>query len=159
MNLLDNKVLLWSAGICALTTFPILYIPCVGSSCSPPSCDSSCDTIAKSCPRSPRVISDYVFQLVGIGYEWSVSTRSVRAERARADLCFTFLSNRGIVGGCLIAYFIITELWKFARRKMNPDKIAKRPGAEDNEKGMARYDTVADDVFPEKAKKAFGKQK
>lgn len=34
MNLLDNKVLLWSAGICALTTFPILYIPCVLSSSS-----------------------------------------------------------------------------------------------------------------------------
>jgi hypothetical protein len=39
MNLLDNKVLLWSASICALATFPILYIP---------------------------VISDYVFQVVGI---------------------------------------------------------------------------------------------
>lgn len=43
MNLLDNKVLLWSAGICVLTVFPIIYIP---------------------------TLNDYVFQLDGIGWEW-----------------------------------------------------------------------------------------
>jgi len=29
MNLLDNKILLWSSGICALSVFPIIYIPVI----------------------------------------------------------------------------------------------------------------------------------
>lgn len=73
-------------------------------------------------------ISDYVFQVAGIGYEW------------------------GIVAGCIVVYLACTELWKLARRMLNRDKIAKRT-PDDSEKGMARYDTVADDVFPEKRKK------
>lgn len=42
-------------------------------------------------------------------------------------------------------------MWKLARRRMNPDKIAKRQ--RDDEKDLARYDTQAEEVFPEKVQK------
>ena len=62
MNLFDNKVLLWSASICALATFPILYIPCVPSLI----CSAERAFLTASSLLSLRVISDYVFQVVGI---------------------------------------------------------------------------------------------
>ncbi|TIC05054.1 potassium/sodium eff [Wallemia mellicola] len=43
MNLLDNKLLIWSAGLLSLSVFPVIYIP---------------------------VIKDRVFQVTGIGWEW-----------------------------------------------------------------------------------------
>lgn len=45
VNLLDNKILIWSSLACALTVFPAIYIP---------------------------VINDYAFQMTGIGYEWGL---------------------------------------------------------------------------------------
>jgi len=45
MNLLDNKLLLWSAFALSLTVFPIIYIP---------------------------RISDYAFQVISIGWEWGI---------------------------------------------------------------------------------------
>ncbi|KAG9056424.1 hypothetical protein FS842_010758 [Serendipita sp. 407] len=45
MNLLDNTLLLWSAGCLALTTFPILYVP---------------------------AINDRVFQLSGLTWQWGL---------------------------------------------------------------------------------------
>lgn len=45
MNLLDNKLLLWSAFALSLTVFPIIYIP---------------------------RISDYAFQVIDIGWEWGI---------------------------------------------------------------------------------------
>ncbi|TIC56792.1 potassium/sodium eff [Wallemia mellicola] len=44
MNLLDNKLLIWSAGLLSLSVFPVIYIP---------------------------VIKDRVFQVTGIGWEWA----------------------------------------------------------------------------------------
>lgn len=62
----------------------------------------------------------------------------------------------GIVAICVLLYIAITEVYKFIRRKMNPDKIAKRQT--DEEKDLARFDTQAEDVFPN-AEKILKKNK
>ncbi|KAL7410384.1 hypothetical protein BDY24DRAFT_400352 [Mrakia frigida] len=90
MQLLDNKILLWSSGICALSVFPIIYIP---------------------------VISDYVFQLTGIGWEW------------------------GLVAAALVIYFCATEGWKLLRRMST--KGQNQGGPVVTEKNLPRFDTVA----------------
>ncbi|KAL7412608.1 hypothetical protein BDY24DRAFT_392075 [Mrakia frigida] len=89
MNLLDNKILLWSSGICALSVFPIIYIP---------------------------VISDYVFQLTGIGWEW------------------------GLVAAAVLVQLAASELWKVGRRFM----AAKNNGGGRVvvEKNLPRFDTA-----------------
>ncbi|CDZ97841.1 calcium-transporting atpase 3 [Phaffia rhodozyma] len=89
MKLTDNKILLWSVGICSLVVFPIVYIP---------------------------VINDYVFQIVGMGWEW------------------------GIVFGALVVYLLATEMWKLSRRMMYP-----LPVAELEKDGLPRFDTIADE--------------
>ncbi|TIA86769.1 hypothetical protein E3P99_03578 [Wallemia hederae] len=57
MNLLDNKLLIWSAGLLSLSVFPVIYIP---------------------------VIKDRVFQVTGIGWEWEpsplMSTKTVKVD-------------------------------------------------------------------------------
>ncbi|TIA99512.1 hypothetical protein E3P96_02904 [Wallemia ichthyophaga] len=50
MNLLDNKLLIWSAGLLSLSVFPVIYIP---------------------------VIKDRVFQVTGIGWEWGMIAATV----------------------------------------------------------------------------------
>ncbi|TIB89490.1 potassium/sodium eff [Wallemia mellicola] len=50
MNLLDNKLLIWSAGLLSLSVFPVIYIP---------------------------VIKDRVFQVTGIGWEWGIGQDEV----------------------------------------------------------------------------------
>lgn len=91
VNLFDNKILLWSSGICALVVFPILYIP---------------------------VISDYAFQLLGIGWEW------------------------GIIAASLVVYLLATELWKLVRRMSS--KGRNKGGPVMVEKNLPRFDTIAE---------------
>ncbi|EOR00553.1 hypothetical protein E3P92_04153 [Wallemia ichthyophaga] len=50
MNLLDNKLLIWSVALLSLSVFPVIYIP---------------------------VIKDRVFQVTGIGWEWGMIAATV----------------------------------------------------------------------------------
>lgn len=93
MTLLDNKFLLWSVSALSLSVFPILYIP---------------------------RISDYAFQVLGLGWEW------------------------GPVFGLTIMYVVIAELYKLVKRKIMARNNAKhRKSEKDDEKYFPRLATLA----------------
>ena len=62
-NLLNNKVLLWSASLQALATFAVIYIPTIVSQHIVPWCDSSLIILSQN---------DKVFLHDGIGWEWGL---------------------------------------------------------------------------------------